>query len=567
MATTKTIEQLDQATSVAVTDYVPVAQTVGEEAHKATVTQLANTIGNALTDGPLSELEYATAQGKNAIATALTAKGVTTTASETLIQMADKVNNLNIDDSVEDVSGYVITSTQSPVSKTDHWTSKIGDFHMCILLSSEMHIVPRQSSTINSIDELMSSASTYTYTFSNTPTCVVASSTGRYVAVYVSAESKVYVFNFNTTSGELIELKEYSVTATPYYATTYSQWFMDDGVTWISTPSGSSGFFYLCDVSAETTTRVSISGSGPYYYWQAVTWDNKIFWAGNEYTYYQIFTVTHTPGTTAYTATYTQKNFPSSINGFPAGGATYINSSNSIFIFGRGNTAQQFSVSVLTPYTSIWIGMYDTATDTISDYKLVPLHSTGEGLTGQWLKRNYASYLSWSRSDSNVIVGVGSPYIEYESPVIKLYGGLFFYGIEYNTETKTFTIPEDINEYFYSEWAADTTSSLRIYFPFNDVIFKNTTTNILYGVSDQKGYGTYVGLLRDARWVAVGKMPPSKYLIKRLITRNDEVYPVNYPYAETYGVSAAMIPVKTTITPAVPDTGDDDDSGGGAVTL
>ena len=62
--------------------------------------------------GSHAELIYATTQGKNAIATALTNKGVETSASETLIQMADKVNALNLSSDIENVYATMMASQE-----------------------------------------------------------------------------------------------------------------------------------------------------------------------------------------------------------------------------------------------------------------------------------------------------------------------------------------------------------------------------------------------------------------------------------------------------------------------
>ena len=110
MATAKTIEQLDAATQINAGDKLPFAQTAGTEAKSGTVAQLAETVADINETGALAELVYATSQGKNAVAAALTAKGVTTAASETLIQMADKVNNLNVDTGAEYWTGKLLTA-------------------------------------------------------------------------------------------------------------------------------------------------------------------------------------------------------------------------------------------------------------------------------------------------------------------------------------------------------------------------------------------------------------------------------------------------------------------------
>lgn len=115
MATTaKEYKDLNKATTLDKTAMFAVAQEGQEELQTITTEQLAQPIADVLSEGALAELEYATSQGKNAIATALTNKGVSTTASETLIQMADKVNNLNVDTGWEDIRGPHIAISSLP---------------------------------------------------------------------------------------------------------------------------------------------------------------------------------------------------------------------------------------------------------------------------------------------------------------------------------------------------------------------------------------------------------------------------------------------------------------------
>lgn len=121
MATAKTIEQLDAATQINAGDKLPFAQTTGMEAKSGTVAQLAEAVADINEDGALAELVYATSQGKNAVAAALTAKGAATTASETLIQMADKVNNLNVDTGAEYWTGKLLTAVTQESGNTNRW--------------------------------------------------------------------------------------------------------------------------------------------------------------------------------------------------------------------------------------------------------------------------------------------------------------------------------------------------------------------------------------------------------------------------------------------------------------
>lgn len=90
----KTIQDLNQTTAVSGDDLVVVAQSGAAEATKATVSTLAEAVGELNSTGALSELSLATSIGKNLLAQNLTNKGVPTDPSETRVQMADKVRSL-----------------------------------------------------------------------------------------------------------------------------------------------------------------------------------------------------------------------------------------------------------------------------------------------------------------------------------------------------------------------------------------------------------------------------------------------------------------------------------------
>ena len=103
MATGKTINELTQAASLSSSDMLAIAQSENNEAVKASVSQLASAVAELNETGSLSELVYATSQGKNLLAQNLKNKGISASPSETLISLADKVNALNLDISTEDI--------------------------------------------------------------------------------------------------------------------------------------------------------------------------------------------------------------------------------------------------------------------------------------------------------------------------------------------------------------------------------------------------------------------------------------------------------------------------------
>lgn len=159
MATAKTIQQLDPATGVSLTDQLALAQATGQEARRGSVSQLVSPVAEALSTGALTELEYATSQGKNAIATALTNKGVQSTAADTLIQMADKVNNLEVDTTTENIVGRYSTTSNPTVAGGSQYGKFFRDMFtgdMVITKGSVLYFTPQGD--YDSIDDIIAGA-------------------------------------------------------------------------------------------------------------------------------------------------------------------------------------------------------------------------------------------------------------------------------------------------------------------------------------------------------------------------------------------------------------------------
>lgn len=172
MANAKQYSELDAATSVSSEDLFAVSQAGAPELKKATVAQVAEPIADVLSTGALAELEYATSQGKNAVAQALTNKGVATTASETLIQMADKVNGLNIAGDVEDIYGWWVDGSTSGTACTRMYKYTIpGSLDMVIFLPNAKQILYVPYGEYESVAQILSSYSVMlqleTYTTQN----------------------------------------------------------------------------------------------------------------------------------------------------------------------------------------------------------------------------------------------------------------------------------------------------------------------------------------------------------------------------------------------------------------
>lgn len=159
MANAKQYNDLDVATQVNETDLLAVGQSGASELKKATVQQLATPIAETLSTGALAELEYATSQGKNAIATALTNKGVQSTAADTLIQMADKVNNLEVDTTTENIVGRYSTTSNPTVaggSQYGKFFRNIFTGDMVITKGSVLYFTPQGD--YDSINDIIAGA-------------------------------------------------------------------------------------------------------------------------------------------------------------------------------------------------------------------------------------------------------------------------------------------------------------------------------------------------------------------------------------------------------------------------
>lgn len=143
----KTIQDLNQTTSVSGDDLVVVAQSGATEATKATVSTLAEAVGELNSTGALSELSLATSIGKNLLAQNLTNKGVPTDPSETLVQMADKVKDLVVAGTEENIMGPYVDLSTTP-SKQSTGANYMRSFRnpvtgeAIVLLGSTIYCIP-----------------------------------------------------------------------------------------------------------------------------------------------------------------------------------------------------------------------------------------------------------------------------------------------------------------------------------------------------------------------------------------------------------------------------------------
>lgn len=110
----KEYQDLIKTTEIVDDALFAVAQPGQSELQSAQTATVARKIGSLLEDGAYAELTYATSQGKNLLAQNLQAKGVADASpSDTLVKLADDVNNLNVEMSLEDVWTGGIAKTPS----------------------------------------------------------------------------------------------------------------------------------------------------------------------------------------------------------------------------------------------------------------------------------------------------------------------------------------------------------------------------------------------------------------------------------------------------------------------
>lgn len=147
MANAKEYKDLTEATSIADDALVAIAQPNAPELQTSKMTALAAKVQTLNAEGPLAELELATAIGKQQLAEALTEKGVPTTANETEIQMADKVRRLQVSAGIDNIKGYYVDTSSVPADLPTGASSmrafrnpKTGD--SIVLLGTTIYCIP-----------------------------------------------------------------------------------------------------------------------------------------------------------------------------------------------------------------------------------------------------------------------------------------------------------------------------------------------------------------------------------------------------------------------------------------
>lgn len=245
MAINKQINQLNNASTIGSSDYVALAQSNQSEATKATVADLASAIGQLNETGALSELVLATSMGKNLLAQRLTEKGITTSPSETLVQMADKVNQITTFDSLnlgksKLVSLVDYTDVTSGNTYGRFHATRMNNGYTAVVANGKIYLCETEGNYSSLTDFLNSAAASITQTN--------ASSSGSWAYIAASDDgSKLATYDFNG------HIDVYSVS----YGSTPS-------ITYVSTvdASGTYGKYNLCLAINNAGTLVAY-----YYAW------------------------------------------------------------------------------------------------------------------------------------------------------------------------------------------------------------------------------------------------------------------------------------------------------------
>lgn len=220
MAITKQINELNDASPLGSGDFLPVSQSGQTEATKTTVGDLASAVGELNETGALSELTLATSIGKNAIAQALTGKGVQTSPNETLIHMANKINMLPV--SITDIrfrQGLILSLNQKGRAQSGYTVCRLANGGYLVYNAAEIGVVPpgnyhdlpdliahwHKIDTTSSLEYYIASAST------DCNTLIYASQ------VYGTNISTYSLYNVDWTGSEPVVtlLGNYSMPSTP----------------------------------------------------------------------------------------------------------------------------------------------------------------------------------------------------------------------------------------------------------------------------------------------------------------------------------------------------------------
>lgn len=212
MATTKQIDELNKAAALNNGDILAVAQADKDEAQGVPVSMLAQKVADLNTQGALTELALATSIGKNLLAQRLNEKGVECAPTDTLVEMADKVNNLIIDGQKTALIGKLITA----VEKTNN--SKRYTFQYCNAKKGQMGdviILDQEANTLSYVrngdyDTIDAAILAATSTIS----LPAASSTSRMRALGISQNEKFLITDIDDNKLHIYEIDKVAGTLT-----------------------------------------------------------------------------------------------------------------------------------------------------------------------------------------------------------------------------------------------------------------------------------------------------------------------------------------------------------------
>ena len=160
MATTKEYKDLNPAAEIAPEALVALAQPGKSELETTTVEELSAAVADTLQNGALAELESAVSLGKRELAQRLQEKGSEgASAGETLIQLADRLNNLAIDGEKNNLLGQIVMLGESesiPSTRKPFNFRFLKNGYVAIAAGANLYLVP--PGKYDSLEEMISAA-------------------------------------------------------------------------------------------------------------------------------------------------------------------------------------------------------------------------------------------------------------------------------------------------------------------------------------------------------------------------------------------------------------------------
>lgn len=220
----------------------------------------------------LTELQTKYAQGKIALAKVLTNKGEPTEAKEEIIDMVDKVNNLNVESNVTNIKAKVWESTVQG-SDTGSYLGVVrmnGNLDFILFHSGMLYYIPDGKYT--TFAETVSAAS-----FSLDTGLEISSSNHQYFTMYVSSNNSyllirgtsgtdLRLYKINSDSFEVVNDNIVTTTNTEE-STNYSKNVaVDDVGRVIAFSQGSNLILYNIETGAEYTFSSSSTSNGAYHF-------------------------------------------------------------------------------------------------------------------------------------------------------------------------------------------------------------------------------------------------------------------------------------------------------------